>query len=225
MQASQLLVQVAQPRGHAGDVAVALVGGLRGADRLRQRLGEDDRPAFDLAALGQGEEALLGLLDLVGGLRLARLLVGVVDHLLAELDELAAQKEVVDDLAVIGGVDDADHRGGQSDEVLRAADLAEGGVLVELTFEGHRVGDLAALDQRADGREDAAVERIEEVLGPQELVDAVEDLVVDQDRAQKRLLGLVVVRGLPVGELVADRRDFALRRRVHRDPPGSALKA
>jgi hypothetical protein len=77
-------------------------------------------------------------------------------------------------------------------EVLRAADLGQFLAALEDVLQGHRVGDLATVDQRAAGLEDAAVHRLGEMLGPQEVGDPLEGRVVGQDGAQKRLLGLVV---------------------------------
>jgi hypothetical protein len=56
--------------------------------------------------------------------------VRVVDHVLADADELAAEEEVVDGAPVVLGVDDGDDRGGELDQVLGAADLGERAVLV-----------------------------------------------------------------------------------------------
>ena len=49
-----------------------------------------------LPVVGQVVQALLGDLDLVGGAGLESALVGLVDHVLADRDQLAAQVEVVD---------------------------------------------------------------------------------------------------------------------------------
>ena len=123
---------------------------------------------------------------------------GLVDDVLAEVDQLAAQEQVVDRVAVVLGIDDGDD-GGQPRQILRAADLGQRAILVEQVLQGDRVGDLAALDQLADGLVDAPVDGIGEMLGPQELVDLVEGQVVGEDRAEQRHLGLVVVGGGTVG--------------------------
>jgi hypothetical protein len=46
------------------------------------------------------------------------------------------------------------------------------------------------------------VHRLIEVLGQQEIGDAVEGLVVDEDGAEQRLLGLDIVRGEAEGLFV-----------------------
>ena len=76
---------------------------------------------------------------------------------------------------------------------MRGGDVAE----IHLADEGlqrDRRRDLAGPDQARHQLEDALVDRLEEMLGKQEVGDAVERVVVDQDRAQQRLLGLDVVR-------------------------------
>ena len=134
--------------------------------------------------------------------------VGVVDHVLADIDQLPAQVEIMDRAAVIGGVDDGDHRGRQPPEILGAADLGERAVLIEQILERDRIGDLAALDQLGDGGEDAAMNRLGEVLGQQEVGDAVKGGVVDQYRAQERLLRFDVVRRRAQRAAVAQRRNL-----------------
>ena len=54
-------------------------------------------------------------------------------------------------------------------EVLRAADLGQGAVLVEQVLQGDRIGDLAALDQLADRLIDPPVHGVAEMLRQQEL--------------------------------------------------------
>ena len=82
---------------------------------------------------------------------------------------------------------------GEPGQILRAADLCQRAVLVEQVLQRHRVGDLPALDQLADRGVDAAVHGVAEMLGLEEFRHSGIGRVVDQDRAQKRLLGLGVV--------------------------------
>ena len=57
--------------------------------------------------------------------------MGGIDHLLAEIDQLAAQEQVVDRVAVVLGIDDGDDGGGEPRQILRAAELDERRILVE----------------------------------------------------------------------------------------------
>jgi hypothetical protein len=77
------------------------------------------KAAVVAALLGKVEELPLGFLDLLGRRQLDVGLVGSRRHLLADLDEAAAKREVVDGLSVIGGVDDRRRLGGEPREVLR----------------------------------------------------------------------------------------------------------
>ncbi len=103
--------------------------------------------------------------------------------------------KVVERAAIAFGVDDRDRRGREPREVLRPADLGERAVLVEQVFQRDRAGHLAAVDQLADRVVDAAVHRIGEVLGREEIGDAAVGRVVDEDRAEQCLLRLGVPRG------------------------------
>ena len=119
---------------------------------------------------------------------------GAVDRVLADLDQAALEGEVVDHPAVVGGVDDGVGRLGEPAEIARAVELAQRRVLLEQALERDRVGELAAPDRLDAALEDPGVDRLEEMLGAQELADAVIGVVVDQDGAEQRLLGLDVVR-------------------------------
>ena len=199
MQAAEQPVEILEAGRHPGHVAVALERGLGHVDRFDDGGLEGRQPALGLAGLGQAVELLLGGFDLVGGGDLEVLGEGVVDHVLAERDQLAPEVEVVDGAAVVARVHDGDGAALQLGEVVRAAGLGERLVLVEQGLERDRVGLLAALDQLADGLEDASVGRVGEVLGAQEIGDPLEGVVVLEDRAEQRLLGLVVDRRRAVG--------------------------
>ena len=53
---------------------------------------------------------------------------------------------------------------------------------------------LAGADQAAGELENALMDRLEEVLGLEEIRDAIKRLVIDEDRAEQCLLGLDIVR-------------------------------
>ena len=56
------------------------------------------------------------------------------------------------------------------------------------------VADLVGADDLAGDLVDAPMHRLEEMRRLEEIGDAVEGLVVDEDRAEQRLLGLDVLR-------------------------------
>ena len=192
MEAAQLLVEVDEAGGDARQVAVAAERHLRHVDRLAQRVGEADEAALELAILPELEQLRLGALDLAGGGDVEVVRVGVVDHVLPHPDQLAAQEQVVDGAAVIGGADHRHDAGREFGEIRGAAQVAEILVALEESLEGDGVGGLPALDQAGGGVEDPAMDGIEEMLGAEELGDALQRAVADQQRAQKRLLGLLV---------------------------------
>ena len=100
--------------------------------------------------------------------------------------------------AVILGVDDRRRLVGEARQIFGDADLADQLVFLQEALDGARVGDLAEADELRRLLVDLPVQRIEEVAGLEEIRDAVERLVVDQDRAEQRLLDLDVVRALAV---------------------------
>ncbi len=157
---------------------------------------------------------LLGLLDLLGRRGVDAVVVGGVDDVLAEADELAPQVEVVDRPAVVLGVDDGHRRAGEPREVLGAADVGERLVVLEVVLERDRRGDLAALDEREHRLVDAPVHRLEEVSGLQERRDAVGHLVVDEHGPEQRLLGLEVVRQGPIRDGLVPFGRYALHRQA-----------
>ena len=69
-----------------------------------------------------------------------------------------------------------------------------------------RRGELAGADEAAREVIDLLMHRLEEMLRLEEVGDAIERLVVDQDGAQQRLLRLDIMRGGAIG-----RRGFLRR--------------
>ncbi len=171
-----------------------MVGRLDHGDGAGQHRRELPEAAFELALLREHEELLLGDLDLLAAALRHGRIVGLVDQLLADVDQAALEPEVVQQPAVVAGVEDRLGGAGEAREIARAVELAQRLVLVERDLEGQVVGEPALLDQPAHRLEDPTVHRLVEMLRPQELRDPVIGLVVDQDRAEQRLLGLDVVR-------------------------------
>ncbi len=91
LEAAHQPVEIAEPGGEAGQVAVALVGGAGHVDGGEQRGLEGLEAAVVLALLGELEEALLRLLDLLARRHLDRRVIGDVDHVLADADQRPAE--------------------------------------------------------------------------------------------------------------------------------------
>ena len=192
MHAAHLAVEVAQAGGQAGDAAGAAEGAFGAEDGVGQGAFEGDEAAAAAAVGGEVEQGLFGDLDLLRAIEFGVGAEGVVDHDLADVDELAAQPGVVDGAAVFAGVDDADHGGSELGQVGGAADLIEDAGVFEFGFQGDRVGKLAGFDAARNGLVDAAVDRVGEMFGGEEFGDALIGLVVGQEGAEQGLLRLDV---------------------------------
>ena len=98
--------------------------------------------------LGDLVEAPLSLLDLVAGARIDRRVIGDVDDILTDRDQLPPQGEIVDAAAVVVGVDDRRRLAGEAGEILRHGDAAEI-MFAEEGLERDRRSELARADQRS----------------------------------------------------------------------------
>ena len=152
------------------------------------------KPPATAAVGGELEQRMLRRLDLLRAVEFGVRAERVVHHGLADVDQLAAQPGVVDRAAVLAGVDDADHGGEQLRQVGGAADLLQHAGMLEFRLQRHRVGELAGFHAADDRLVDAAVDRIGEMLGGEELRDPLVRAVVGEQRTKQRLLRLQVGR-------------------------------
>ena len=189
MQPAHLGVDVAQPGGEARN-ATRGGEGLGGIlHRHRQRAVEGDRPAIARCAiLRQVEERLLGCFELLAGIELGLCAKGAVHHHLAQVDQLPAQPGIVHDSAVFAGIDDADHGREQLRQIRRPAHFIEQAGVFEFGAQRDDIGQLPRFHAALDTLEDAAMDRVGEVFGGQELADSLIGFVVGQQRAEQRLL-------------------------------------
>ena len=127
-----------QPGGDAGELAVALVGVRRHVDRCGQRLRETLEAAVVAPGLGQFVKPALGVLDLVARREIDRRVEGDIDHVLADQDQRAADRQVVDGMAVVLGVDDGGRFGGEAGEILAEGHAADVDVGVEESLQRDR---------------------------------------------------------------------------------------
>ena len=119
LQAAHLAVEVAQAGRKPGQFAVALIGMRRHVERGGERRLEAQEAAAVAPGLGQFVEAPLGVLDLLARREVDRRVEGDVDHVLADLDEIAPDREIVDGAAIVRRVDDRGRLGGEAGEILR----------------------------------------------------------------------------------------------------------
>ena len=155
MHPARLRVEVAQARsrgrrrGRRGGTRAPRLGSPRASARSKVT-----NPPSGAAVGRELEQLALGRLDLLAAIEFRVGAEGVVDHYLADVDELPAQPSIVDRAAILAGVDDADHRGQQLREIGGAADLLQHAGMLELGLQRHRVGELPGFDpaRRSPGR-------------------------------------------------------------------------
>jgi hypothetical protein len=85
-------------------------------------------------------------------------------HLVGDAQQLAPPPQVRKRRCIVGGVDDGDHACGKTPDIGAAADGGERTVGVEDCLWRHGIRCSAGLDELADRREDAAVDRVGEML-------------------------------------------------------------
>ena len=117
---------------------------------------------------------------------------------------VAPDREVVDRAAVIRGIDDGGRFGGEAGEILARRQSGDVDVGRQERLQRDRRRELAGADQAARDVEDLRMDRLEEMLRLEKIGDAIKRLVIDEDRAQQRLLRLDIVRCGAIG-----RRGFA----------------
>ena len=180
-------------RREAGKPPIALPGLRRHIDCDRQRVGETLEAPVITAVLGDRIKLALGLLDLVARRGGDRRIIGAVDDVFADGDQIAPNGKVMNHPAVIGGIDDRRRLRREAGEILRDGDAAEI-VFAEKGLERDRRGELAGADQLRRDIVDAAVQFIGKMLRLEKIRYAVEGVVVDENRAEKRLFGLDIMR-------------------------------
>ena len=97
--------------------------------------------------------------------RVDRRVEGDVDHVLADADQVAAHRQIVDGAAVILGIDDGGRFGGEAGEILRRPSCRRCRVSPRKVFSVTGVAILPSADQAAGDLVDALVDRLEEMLG------------------------------------------------------------
>ena len=168
MEPAHLGVEVTQTGGKPGYMAGAPERTFCALDRLGQRKLEAHETAGYGAVGGKLEQRMFGRLDLLRAVEFGIDAEGVIDHRLADIDQLSPQPCVLDRPAIFAGIDDADHGGEKLRQIGRAADLLQHAGMLEFGFQRDRVGELSGFNAAGDRLIDAAVDRIGEVFGGKE---------------------------------------------------------
>ena len=125
LQSAHHAVEIVQPGGNAGQLPVALESVRGHIDRGRERLREALEAAVVAAGLGQFVKPALGVLDLVARRKIDRRVERDIDHILADLNQCAADREIIDGVAVILGIDDGRRFGGEPGKILADCEAAD----------------------------------------------------------------------------------------------------
>jgi hypothetical protein len=113
LQAAHAGVERMNAGRNAGQMAVALEGGIGHVDRDAHRVGKRLEAAVVAPGLGQFEQPAFGILDLVLRAHFDRRVIGDIDHVLADADQRAPRRQIVDRAAVVLGIDDRHRFGGE----------------------------------------------------------------------------------------------------------------
>ena len=194
LQAAHHSVEIIEPRGDTRQFAVALEGVSGHVDRGRECLGEALKATVVSAGLGEFVQPPLGVLDLIAWGKIDWGVKGDVDHVLADLDQRAADRQVVDRMAVIFGIDDRRRFRSEPRQVLADRQATNIDVGVEERLERDRSGQFTGADQVTRELVNLLVNRLKEMRRLQKIRNPIEGLIVDQDSAKQRLFRLDIVR-------------------------------
>ena len=101
MQPAQFFVHINQPGRHARKTAFALIGGIGDFDRIRDGGQKRLKALLSLALLGQSIELLFGFNDLLFRFALYIHTGCLRRDIIAHLDQLAADGQIVDHFGII----------------------------------------------------------------------------------------------------------------------------
>ena len=118
LQAAHAIVEIVQSGGEPRKTAVALIRARRHVDRGRESLGEALEPGIIAPGLRDFVKLALGVFDMARRRGVDWGVVRNIDHFLADRDQVAADREVVDGAAVILGIDDGGRFGGEPGQIL-----------------------------------------------------------------------------------------------------------
>ena len=198
LQAAHHAVEIIKAGGDAGQFPIALKGVRGHVDGRGQGLGEALETTVISACFGQFIKPSFGVFDLVARREIDRRVEGDIHHVLANLDQRAAHRKIVDRAAIVLGIDDRCGFRGEAGEVLAHSQAADVHAGIEKGLQRDRRCELAGADKVARKLVDLLMNRFEKMYRLEKVGNPVECLVVDEDRAQKRLLRLDIVRGRTV---------------------------
>jgi hypothetical protein len=135
----------------------------RHVDRRGERLRKTLEAAVVFPGLGDFIELALRILDLGGRCEVDRRVVRDVDHVLADEDQVATDRQVVDGTTVVLRIDDRGRFRGQSREILTGIEAGNVEVCGEERLQRDRARDLPLSHQAAGQFINLVVQGLEEM--------------------------------------------------------------
>jgi len=162
-------------------------------DRELGRLREGLHTALLAALFRDAIQCDFGLLDLALGIDRFGRVDRLLDHLAPDADQRAQQRQIIDLRRKVACADQGGARTGQLREIGRSAQFPELGIALEHRPQRDRVGDHVAIDHLQYGFVDAAMRRLEEMVGPELELDVLGQPVIDHQRTEQSRLRLHIV--------------------------------
>src|SRR5262245_54758722 len=164
----------------------------RHIDSGRKCLREALETAVVAAGLRQFVQSPLGILDLVAWRKVNGRIIGHVHHILADLNQRAAYREVIDSMAVIFSVDACCCFSSKPGKIMADGEPSDVDTGIKERFQRHRGRELSGPDEISRELIDLLVDRLEEMSRLKKIRYAVKSFVVDQNSTQQRLFRLDV---------------------------------
>ncbi len=205
LQARGALIQIVKTGGNASDIVFvfALVEGSHTVQHFFHEVVDLlEADGASALRLGDLEHQLLGLFEQVLGAATSGV-EGAVGDLVGHAQESSHHRALAHQFGVLLHIAGARHIGHQAGEIGTATSSIQRVGALQRLHDGDGVSRLVGVHQRGDVLEQQAMLGAVEVLGADLVKHALPSGVVEQQRANHRLLGLERVR-----------RDFELRDRV-----------
>ena len=123
-----------------------------------------------------------------------RRLIGRVDDVLADMDQRAAHRQIVQDARIVAHIGQRGRGLRQTRQIAVTAHLDQARIGLHRRMQRQRRDDHAAALELGDhDLVDPRMQRIVEMLGLEDRGDPLDRLIVDQHRAEQRLLDVDVI--------------------------------
>lgn len=174
-----------------------MIGGIGHINRIGDSLQEGGESALLLALFGEAVELLLGSLDLIHRGFFDIHGAGAGGDFITNGDQITAESKIVNNLCIIPRIEERNGSARQPCEIGRAAQFSHAGIPIEIGFQRHRGGETVLFDAPGSGFINSRMQRVIEVFGFKNPRNPFINLIIYQQRPEKRLLCLDIMgRGL-----------------------------